>query len=118
MLFICELLYPVGTYLAEICFTMALLHVMQPSLQLVLYLAIATGAAFIVVAELHMLLYCHTVWYSWQRVVNAVLQGSCQSLWTIKVVKLVHTAWILMSDMTVGLIISTILLWGLISIQR
>lgn len=67
----------------------------------------------LVAAELHMLLYCRPVWYGWQRVVSSDLQGSCQSVWTIKVMKLVYTAWILVSDMTVGLIIPIMLLWSL-----
>lgn len=84
-----------------------------PALRLVWYLIIATGVVILIAAELHMLLFCHPVSYGWQRVVSPDLEGSCQSVWTIKVVKLVHTAWFLISDMTVALITPIILLWGL-----
>lgn len=63
-----------------------------PALRLVWYLIIATGVVILIAAELHILLFCHPVSYCWQRVVSPDLEGSCQSVWTIKVVKLVHTA--------------------------
>jgi hypothetical protein len=112
--FICELLYPIGTYLAKICFIWTLLRVTQPrGFRLVLYLIAGTGTVVLVAAELHMLLFCHPVSYGWQRVVYPDREGSCQSIWTIKVVKLVHTAWVLVTDITVGLVIPIMLLWGM-----
>lgn len=112
--FICELLYPIGTYLAKLCFTWTLLRVTQPlTYRLVLYLIAGVGTVILVATELHMLLFCHPVSYGWQRFVYSDLEGSCQSVRTIKVVKLVYTGWILITDITVGLIIPIMLLWGI-----
>ncbi|KAL2834803.1 hypothetical protein BJY01DRAFT_79843 [Aspergillus pseudoustus] len=112
-LFICDLLYAVGTYLMKLAFIWTLLRIVQSRGQATtLYILMITGAITTLALVIHGVCSCRPVSYLWQHMVNPDMPGSCLALWTRRVVMLVHSAWVLLADTIVGFAIPFILLRG------
>ncbi|KAL2842125.1 hypothetical protein BJX68DRAFT_270843 [Aspergillus pseudodeflectus] len=113
-LFICDLLYTFGTYTIKLSFTVMLLRLVQTRRQFwVLAVTIISGAILTVASIIHDLLFCRPIEYQWTRFGHPDAKGHCDAFWTRAVITLIHGAWVMLADITLGIIVPLMLLWNI-----
>ncbi|KAL3458202.1 hypothetical protein BJX64DRAFT_292463 [Aspergillus heterothallicus] len=109
--FTCVLLFFASTYLMKLSFIYTLFRVVQKqSYRYVLYILTATGGILTICVGFWTLFYCDPIKYFWERPLPTVGPGHCRSVASLRTTLLVHAAWILTADLTLGLVIPSLLL--------
>ncbi|KAL2843921.1 hypothetical protein BJY01DRAFT_248383 [Aspergillus pseudoustus] len=123
--FIGELLYFVTTYLVKLSFIFTLFRIITiPSHRLTLYILAGTGFVVTTFTFFWAVFMCDPVSYFWTQgkeftsspiagnksIIGA--HGSCKPITALIAVALVHAAWTLIADITLGLVLPTIILWS------
>lgn len=113
----CQLIYIPATFLIKLSFVFTLLRfvVGRRGYHYALYALIASGIVISLFTWFWMLFFCHPISYLWRFLLGpeAAGEGSCKSVLSAKVAMLTQAAWALMTDLSLGLIIPTLLLWRL-----
>ncbi|KAL2830998.1 hypothetical protein BJY01DRAFT_254417 [Aspergillus pseudoustus] len=112
-----ELFYIMTTYLAKLSFTFTLHNiVMERPHMYILYLLIAMGTVISVFAWFWILFFCNPVQFFWEQVAASSerpIHGSCKSNASLAAVFAVHASWVLLTDITLGLILPVLILWNI-----
>jgi hypothetical protein len=95
----------------KLSFIYTLFRVVQNgSYRYVLYILTATGGILTICVGFWTLFYCDPIKHFWERPLPTVGPGHCKSVASLRTVLLVHAAWILTADLTLGLVIPSLLL--------
>ncbi|KAL2841173.1 hypothetical protein BJY01DRAFT_14584 [Aspergillus pseudoustus] len=114
LLFICDELYTVGTYIMKLSFTCMLLRLAQTRRQfIVLAVTMISGAILTVASIIHDLLFCKPISYQWTRFADPAAEGHCHAFWARAVITLIHGSWVMLADITLGLVVPLMLLWDI-----
>ncbi|KAL2809149.1 hypothetical protein BJX63DRAFT_435459 [Aspergillus granulosus] len=112
--FTCVLLFFASTCLMKLSFIYTLFRVVQTRIyQYVLYALTLTGGILTICVGFWTLFYCDPIKHFWERPLPTVGPGHCKSVASLRTTLLVHAAWILTADLTLGLIIPSLLLKNL-----
>ncbi|KAL3444401.1 hypothetical protein BJX65DRAFT_310984 [Aspergillus insuetus] len=113
VIFIGELFYFLTTYLAKVSFIFTLFRIMISKVHnYTLYLLAITGTVISIFAWFWILFFCKPVQYFWEQVSDTHGEGSCKSVSSQGVVMTIHAAWVLVADVTLGLVLPVLLLWN------
>ncbi|KAL2783337.1 hypothetical protein BJX66DRAFT_345032 [Aspergillus keveii] len=109
--FTCVLLFFASTYLMKLSFIYTLFRVVQKrNYYYILYVLTATGGILTICVGFWTLFYCDPIKHFWERPLPTVGPGHCKSVASLRTVLLVHAVWILTADLTLGLVIPSLLL--------
>ncbi|KAL3484546.1 hypothetical protein BJX62DRAFT_243826 [Aspergillus germanicus] len=113
VIFIGELFYFLTTYLVKVSFIFTLLRIMISKVHnYSLYLLAITGTVISIFAWFWILFFCKPVQYFWEQVSDTGGEGSCKSVSSQGAVMAIHAAWVLVADVTLGLVLPVLLLWN------
>ncbi|KAL2811273.1 hypothetical protein BJX63DRAFT_285593 [Aspergillus granulosus] len=113
--FIGELLYFVVNYLVKLSFIFTLFRiVMTPAHRLTLYLLAVSGFIVTLFTFFWAVFFCEPVRYFWTHAHASVStrSGSCKPIIALMAVVIVHAAWTLIADVTLGLVLPVLILWS------
>jgi hypothetical protein len=106
-----EVLYLTATYLVKVSIAFTLFRIVTARLhRYTIYVLLLVGAILTTIACFWALFLCNPVSYFWDRLDGS--EGSCKSIRTLMAVHLVQASWTLISDLTLGLVIPGLVLWG------
>ncbi|KAL3457546.1 hypothetical protein BJX64DRAFT_293036 [Aspergillus heterothallicus] len=112
--FLGELFYFISTYLAKLSFVFTLFRIVSERTHAqILYLLMISGGIITVVAWFWFIFLCTPVQYFWEQVGGPDIPGSCKPLSSLWVLLIIHPAWVLLADITLGLVIPVLILWNL-----
>ncbi|KAL2797426.1 hypothetical protein BJX66DRAFT_335047 [Aspergillus keveii] len=108
-----ELFYFLTTYLAKLSFIFTLCRIMISKVHsYTLYLLTLTGAVISIFAWFWVLFFCKPIQYFWEQVSDSNGEGSCKSISSQGIILTIHAAWVLVADITLGLVLPVLLLWN------
>ncbi|KAJ0422738.1 hypothetical protein BJY00DRAFT_310752 [Aspergillus carlsbadensis] len=112
-----EILYLVATYLVKVSIAFTLFRIVTATrYRYTIYAFIITGAIITTIACFWALFLCNPVNHFWDRFRGSV--GSCKPIHTLMAVHFVQASWTLISDLTLGLVIPGLVLWGSLMERR
>ncbi|KAL6228815.1 hypothetical protein BDW75DRAFT_246300 [Aspergillus navahoensis] len=108
---ICQLLYFVSTYLIKLSFIFTLLRIVtERRYTYTLYVGIASGAVITILTWFWLLFFCNPISYFWRKQPSPDVQGHCKPLASLTILTIIHGSWILLADLTLGIVIPALLL--------
>ncbi|KAL2841842.1 hypothetical protein BJY01DRAFT_249338 [Aspergillus pseudoustus] len=108
-----SLFYFLTTYLAKLSFIFTLFRIVtKRSHSCILHLFIITGAVITVFAWFWVLFFCEPVQFFWEQLASPGIAGSCKAVSSLGAVLTIHAVWVLLADLTLGLVLPVLILWN------